>query len=316
MAGRRSRRWQWKCNYHQCQPGRQDQYHRRGARWDLPRKHHRHRIHLRRQFDRSRQRDPEFRRHRHLLPAEQHEPAFGVEHTAFGQWSGWHRDFGERLGTVMTGVLDHVVSENNAIDGIAINSEGSATVNVTISDSVSANNATDGIVTSVLSGSVTVMVQDSTISNKQRYRRARAEWQHCSRYAVDDYRKRHGMEYSEQRRGVELRRQQHRRQWDRQHRTAEPAHIQITILDETPPDARFVSRDRLPPGKAPALSWDLPRRRKPRRKVTRIIAVAVLSWGRHAPPMALRLGFGRDAGFLRGFYRRSGITAGSRHGGR
>jgi hypothetical protein len=67
-------------------------------------------------------------------------------------------------GTVMTGVFDRVVSENNAISGMAINSEGSATVNVTIGDSVSANNAS-GIVTSVLSGSVTVMVQDTAVSN-------------------------------------------------------------------------------------------------------------------------------------------------------
>jgi hypothetical protein len=64
-----------------------------------------------------------------------------------------------------TGVLDHVVSENNTVTGIAIVSEGGATVNVTISDSVSANNAAAGIGTNVLSGSVTVMVQDSTIAN-------------------------------------------------------------------------------------------------------------------------------------------------------
>jgi hypothetical protein len=67
-------------------------------------------------------------------------------------------------GTVMNGVLDHVVSEDNTISGMAIVSEGGATVNVTISDSVSANNAT-GIGTNVLSGSVTVMVQDSVIAN-------------------------------------------------------------------------------------------------------------------------------------------------------
>jgi hypothetical protein len=66
--------------------------------------------------------------------------------------------------TVMSGVLDHVVSEDNTISGIAIASEGSATIDVTISDSVSANNAS-GVVTNVLSGSVTVMVQDSVIAN-------------------------------------------------------------------------------------------------------------------------------------------------------
>jgi hypothetical protein len=65
----------------------------------------------------------------------------------------------------VTGVLDHVVSENNAVAGMAIASEGGATVNVTISDSVSANNAAVGIGTNVLSGSVTVMVRDSTIAN-------------------------------------------------------------------------------------------------------------------------------------------------------
>ena len=39
---------------------RQDQYHRGGARRDRHRKHHRHPVQLRRQFDRSRQRDPKF----------------------------------------------------------------------------------------------------------------------------------------------------------------------------------------------------------------------------------------------------------------
>jgi hypothetical protein len=65
-------------------------------------------------------------------------------------------------GTI-TGVLNHVMIENSGADGVGIGSSAQ-TINVTISDSASVNNA-DGIFTSVIGGSISVMVRNSTIAN-------------------------------------------------------------------------------------------------------------------------------------------------------
>ena len=64
----------------------------------------------------------------------------------------------------MNGVLDHVEIENNAGDGLLVSPVG-PTINLTVSDSVSANNAADGIHTSSVGGAVSVMVRNSTIAN-------------------------------------------------------------------------------------------------------------------------------------------------------
>ena len=65
-----------------------------------------------------------------------------------------------------TGVLDRVDMENNTNDGLLVSS-GTGIINVTVSDSVSANNAAMGILSS--SGGdtplVSVMVRNSTIAN-------------------------------------------------------------------------------------------------------------------------------------------------------
>jgi hypothetical protein len=70
-------------------------------------------------------------------------------------------------GTV-TGVLDHVQIENNASDGLNANTglTGTQTINLTVTDSVSASNKTTGItVQSFGPFPVSIMVRDSTIAN-------------------------------------------------------------------------------------------------------------------------------------------------------
>jgi Right handed beta helix region len=63
------------------------------------------------------------------------------------------------------GVLNHVEIENNASHGLLVDPVG-VTVNLTVSDSVSANNAADGIHVVTNGGAViSVMVRNSTIAN-------------------------------------------------------------------------------------------------------------------------------------------------------
>jgi hypothetical protein len=64
-----------------------------------------------------------------------------------------------------TGVLDHVQIENNTGHGLVVETS-TQTINMTASDSVSANNTADGIVASSSGGTpVSIMVQNSTIAN-------------------------------------------------------------------------------------------------------------------------------------------------------
>jgi hypothetical protein len=65
-------------------------------------------------------------------------------------------------------VLDHVETEDNGTDGLFV-STFSQTVNVTVSNSVSANNAVGIVVGAASSGSANVMVQNSTIANNTAY---------------------------------------------------------------------------------------------------------------------------------------------------
>jgi hypothetical protein len=64
------------------------------------------------------------------------------------------------------GVLNRVEMENNALSGLVAHSN-SQTINVTVSDSVSANNANAGISSDSMGGAalVTIMVRNSTIAN-------------------------------------------------------------------------------------------------------------------------------------------------------
>jgi hypothetical protein len=67
--------------------------------------------------------------------------------------------------TTMTGFLDHVELENNAVHGLFANG-ASGTINITVSGSVSANNGQNGIFAESISGSsATVTVGNSTIAN-------------------------------------------------------------------------------------------------------------------------------------------------------
>ena len=64
-----------------------------------------------------------------------------------------------------TGVFDHVTTENNQSHGLYVLTT-SQTVNVTVSESVSANNTSDGIFAeSIGAGLVSVMVRNSTVAN-------------------------------------------------------------------------------------------------------------------------------------------------------
>jgi hypothetical protein len=64
------------------------------------------------------------------------------------------------------GVLDHIQIENNSNDGLYVQT-ASQTINITVNDSVSANNAGDGIHADAGSGTapITIMVRNSTIAN-------------------------------------------------------------------------------------------------------------------------------------------------------
>jgi hypothetical protein len=68
-----------------------------------------------------------------------------------------------------TGVLDHVQMENNASEGLRVRADAQATqtVKVTVSDSVSANNAVDGIFALSVGGKATVMVRNSILAYNQ-----------------------------------------------------------------------------------------------------------------------------------------------------
>jgi hypothetical protein len=68
-------------------------------------------------------------------------------------------------GTV-TSVLDHVEMESNAGDGLGVGSS-TATVNVTVSDSVSANNGNSGVEATSSGGTISIMVRSCTIANNQ-----------------------------------------------------------------------------------------------------------------------------------------------------
>jgi hypothetical protein len=61
------------------------------------------------------------------------------------------------------GILDHVEMQNNTSAGLEVISEGQ-TINVTVSDSVIANN-TNGIIAILFTGPVNVMVRNTTIAN-------------------------------------------------------------------------------------------------------------------------------------------------------
>src|SRR5262245_49163102 len=68
---------------------------------------------------------------------------------------------------IITVILDHVVSENNGVNGITVQVAiaATATVVATIDNSVSAGNASNGILISVsTSGSVKAMVRNSTLA--------------------------------------------------------------------------------------------------------------------------------------------------------
>jgi hypothetical protein len=70
-------------------------------------------------------------------------------------------------GTV-TGVLNHVKIENNASDGLNVNTglTGTQTINITVTDSVSASNKTTGITVQAFGPfPVSIMVRNSTIAN-------------------------------------------------------------------------------------------------------------------------------------------------------
>ncbi len=65
------------------------------------------------------------------------------------------------------GVLSHVEIENNAAEGLNVTAltPSTQTINVTVTDSVSANNTVDGIFVQSSGTPVTVMVRNSTIAN-------------------------------------------------------------------------------------------------------------------------------------------------------
>jgi hypothetical protein len=63
-----------------------------------------------------------------------------------------------------TGVLDHVVMENNAGNGLSLTSSATLAVNVTVSDSVLANNL-NGVGVATNAGTIEVMVRNCTIAN-------------------------------------------------------------------------------------------------------------------------------------------------------
>jgi hypothetical protein len=64
----------------------------------------------------------------------------------------------------VAGTLDRVAMENNGADGLNVTASGQ-TINVTVSDSVSAGNGLDGIAVSASSGRVNALVRNSTIAN-------------------------------------------------------------------------------------------------------------------------------------------------------
>jgi hypothetical protein len=68
----------------------------------------------------------------------------------------------------VSAVLSRVDMEGNSGDGLSVLSSGPAT-NVTVSDSVASNNATNGIVAQDLGGTVSIMVRNSTIANNGFY---------------------------------------------------------------------------------------------------------------------------------------------------
>lgn len=73
-----------------------------------------------------------------------------------------------------TGVLDHVKLENNFGNGLAVATTSTQTINVTVSDSVSANNGV-GIYTELsTSTAVSVMERNCTIANNA----AQGLWAH------------------------------------------------------------------------------------------------------------------------------------------
>jgi hypothetical protein len=63
-----------------------------------------------------------------------------------------------------TGVLDHVMMENNHSNGLSVMT-AAQTVNVTVTDSVSANNTSNGIFANASSGTISVMARNSTFAN-------------------------------------------------------------------------------------------------------------------------------------------------------
>jgi hypothetical protein len=65
----------------------------------------------------------------------------------------------------LIGVLDHVRIENSTQTGLQVGSISTGTVNVTVSDSVSANNGFDGISSTSSGAATNVMVRNSTIVN-------------------------------------------------------------------------------------------------------------------------------------------------------
>jgi hypothetical protein len=67
----------------------------------------------------------------------------------------------------VVGVFDHVNIKSNANDGLDVFSE-TQTINVTVTDSVSANNGGNGIISETIGTSVNVMVRNSTIANNGR----------------------------------------------------------------------------------------------------------------------------------------------------
>jgi hypothetical protein len=91
-----------------------------------------------------------------------------VSNTLFSDNGGDGIAIGEASGTgTITGVLDHVTFEHNALHGLAaVSTSAGQAINITISDCVSANNANAGILSSSTSGTaVTIMVRNCTIAN-------------------------------------------------------------------------------------------------------------------------------------------------------
>ena len=65
------------------------------------------------------------------------------------------------------GVLDHVEIENNGSDGLNVNTASTQTINVTVTDSVSANNKATGIIAIIRPSGMPVKHHGAELHNRQ-----------------------------------------------------------------------------------------------------------------------------------------------------